>query len=454
MKSKTKKKLIIILACTILVTCFFVAMLANKNQETVEPFVSPVFTIITEDGDGKDLSKEDGYVNARIDFDDGYGNVITDKEAKIKVRGNSTSYGVKEPYNISFSSSQDLLGFGPAKKWCLLAECFDVTLLRNKIFFDLAEKMDLAYTPQNEFVKVYIDDVYVGVYLLTEKESKGKDRVDIHPQNGDFMFEFEAARDEDEIYYVTEHDWRFVINEPEEPEDDQLEEIENVLEEFDSVIYSGDYDRVKELIDTESFAKFYVLNEFAKPVDFSYSSVKFYKKDNKIYAGPVWDFDLSSGNYSLEYYYFVFEGESEEERNEKRISYTDFWCAYNPIFTQLLSYDQFRSEVGDVYDKYKKEFKEIYKKDGTIDYYIKKYGELFASNYDTAENGGAGWVIDERQSENEYDRFPTYDENIDYLRMWLKNRNEWIGKNNNWIFRSIFTKFFDYFRYATIVEKE
>ena len=38
-------------------------------------------------------------------------------------------------------------------------------------------------------------------------------------------------------------------------------------------------------------------------------------------------------------------------------------------------------------------------------YYIKKYGELFASNYDTAQNGGAGWVIDERQSENEYDRF-------------------------------------------------
>ena len=70
---------------------------------------------------------------------------------------------------------------------------------------------------------------------------------------------------------------------------------------METAIKSGDYSSVENVIDTESFATFYVFSEFMKQVDFSYSSTRFYFKDDILYAGPGWDFDLSSGNVSGDY---------------------------------------------------------------------------------------------------------------------------------------------------------
>ena len=71
---------------------------------------------------------------------------ITDENGKIKVRGNSTSAGAKKPYNIKFSSSQRPLGLGKGKKFCLLANLYDKTLIRNRLSYDFGGRRMPLYT--------------------------------------------------------------------------------------------------------------------------------------------------------------------------------------------------------------------------------------------------------------------------------------------------------------------
>ena len=61
-------------------------------------------------------------------------------------------------------------------------------------------------------------------------------------------------------------------------------------------------EEIRKYLDIESFVDAFIVQEFFKQVDYATSSTRFYIKDGKLYEGPVWDFDLSSGNCSSSYY--------------------------------------------------------------------------------------------------------------------------------------------------------
>ena len=63
---------------------------------------------------------------------------VADTNATVRIRGNSTSSGPKKPYNIKFSSKTNLFGMGKGKKYCLIANLYDPTLIRNHAAFDFA----------------------------------------------------------------------------------------------------------------------------------------------------------------------------------------------------------------------------------------------------------------------------------------------------------------------------
>lgn len=119
---------------------------------------------------------------------DSDGSVIYDKDAfgdkktlsSIKGRGNSTwGNGVKKPYQISLSSKADLIGTdAPAKKWILLANSADATLLHSSVAFNLAAELGLA-TVDVRPIDLYYDGEYRGSYLLAEKIEIKPGRVDI-----------------------------------------------------------------------------------------------------------------------------------------------------------------------------------------------------------------------------------------------------------------------------------
>lgn len=68
---------------------------------------------------------------------------------------------------------------GSAKKWILIANAFDNTLLRNTTAFAIAKLLNLAYTPDAQYVDVYANGNFLGNYLLTEKIEVGKNRVSV-----------------------------------------------------------------------------------------------------------------------------------------------------------------------------------------------------------------------------------------------------------------------------------
>ena len=161
-----------------------VSDLSYRSDETL-----PQIFITTDKGDGESygatLTKSIGYVASRVAVVYGKGMLaVDDRNAQIKIRGNSTAQGAKKPYNIKFDKKQDLFGFGKAKKWTLLADCYDPTLMRNEMALDLAEKLGLSSTPQHKKVEVWIDGKYNGLYLLTEKIEDDPSRVDIDTSKG------------------------------------------------------------------------------------------------------------------------------------------------------------------------------------------------------------------------------------------------------------------------------
>ena len=85
----------------------------------------------------------------------------------IKGRGNHTWDGEKRPYNIKFTEEVSLLGMGAAEKWCLLANVFDETLIRNSVALTLAQRIEIPYACDFRAADVYINGDYRGSYLIT-----------------------------------------------------------------------------------------------------------------------------------------------------------------------------------------------------------------------------------------------------------------------------------------------
>lgn len=232
---------------------------------------------------------------------------------KIKLHGNLTKQLDKKPYNLYLKKSDSLLGMAAGRKWVLLANATDGTLLRNKAMLDFANACALEeqYEPSGEFVELYMNGEYQGVYLLAEAIEASPERFDISLDDTWFLEKTLVERTEENANFVgtNHHDYYEVKNSPKLSEVEQ-EQILQVLEELESALYSENgmsqngY-QLEELIDLESFAFNFLMREISADHDTGLSSdYMYFKKDehSKIYAGPVWDFDGIWGNANKQQY--------------------------------------------------------------------------------------------------------------------------------------------------------
>ena len=100
---------------------------------------------------------------------------------KMKGRGNATwsAKGKKNPYNINLDKKASLLGMEKSKKWCLLANSDDSTLVKNEITYDFAEYIGVNSQVICKPVDLYVNQQYLGSYMLSEKVEVGKERVNV-----------------------------------------------------------------------------------------------------------------------------------------------------------------------------------------------------------------------------------------------------------------------------------
>lgn len=101
---------------------------------------------------------------------------------KMQGRGNATwsSGESKNPYNVKLGTSTSLLGMAKAKKWVLLANKFDPTLLRNQIGYDYSKFIGVKYQPICKPVDLYCNQIYMGSYQLSEKVELKSNRIDVN----------------------------------------------------------------------------------------------------------------------------------------------------------------------------------------------------------------------------------------------------------------------------------
>ena len=252
--------------------------------------------------------------------------LLKNKGMRIRLRGNSTSDPDKKPFKIKFDKAQSLFGLEAAKDWVLLANYYDKTNIRNYLAYQLANKLDnLQYQPSCIFVDVYVNDVYQGLYTLSEQVEANKGRVDIEDNFSDdkyssFLIETdwralsEYAGYENKCYiqlegyalkfkYPSCNDYLEALNINDKVYIEYYEK--NIKWAFDFLYSStmglktNDYDIFSKNFNIDSFIDYYLLQEFFKNVDAGGLSQFYYIKqeanNTKISCGPVWDFDISGG---------------------------------------------------------------------------------------------------------------------------------------------------------------
>ncbi len=220
---------------------------------------------------------------------------------EIKGRGNTTWLQKKKPYQIKFDRSIDLFGLGKAKKWVLLANYYDVSMLRTEAGLMLSEMLDMPYSKRGEFVELYFDGEYEGVYYLLHKVEIAKNSVNLREAGG-LLIEIDTLHRGEVLCYTSYLNECLVLRDSviNDTKNERLimDDFMNEYNEFEKALVAGDYNKIKEIIDISSFARFYLINEFAANPDAYSSSFYLYRDgvDDKIHAGPVWDFDFSFAN--------------------------------------------------------------------------------------------------------------------------------------------------------------
>lgn len=276
----------------------------------------------------------------------------TDRLRQLRGRGNGTWDCPKKSYQLKLENRIDLLDTGEpserARTWVLLAEATDTTFLHNKLALDLGLELGLLSSARSEYVDLYYDGEYRGLYLLTEKCEVDEARIDEmdyeklietwnrqagqndldaleaaqgmngfgNPftyiqgledndltQAGAYMLEMESPNGStlsDRCWFRMSDQSTVALKNPENASEPMARFISERLTEARQTLQNGGVHpengrAIEDDFDVEAFAGLALLNELAYNLDgFAWSSTFFILPagESRFKPGPPWDFDL------------------------------------------------------------------------------------------------------------------------------------------------------------------
>lgn len=294
-------------------------------------------------------SSKQNTTTAALKMIDADGREISTGIKELKARGNSTfTYAAKKSYQMKLETASDLLQNGEnVKTWVLLANYFDATLMHDKLFKDMAAALGMPYTASCDWVNLYYDGEYRGVYLLSEKNAVKDTGInitdleaayeDLNPAygtnmststgtnayggsytyttgltdptdiTGGYLLELNHNAPDEVNGFVTKQGKGVNVKSPEWCGDAAMKYISEYYQAFENAVYAtdgnGNYTGINEdgkhyydYVDRDSLVKIFLLQELALSPDGFISSLYFYKDANGImYAGPIWDQDMTLG---------------------------------------------------------------------------------------------------------------------------------------------------------------
>ena len=217
-------------------------------------------------------------------------------------RGNASRGFPKKPYRIKFDKKQRVLDApAKAKKWTLINNYGDKTLMRNLLAFELSRRMGMPYTPYGTAVDVLLNGEYKGCYQLSDQIQVHKGRVEIQemttqenvgfPLTGGYLIEIDAYASGGSSWFNSAKGNPVTIHSPDE------DSITNNQFEYIRSQYNAMERSWRTRLDMNTFLRHFLVGELSGNTD-TYWSVYMYKEreDNQFYTGPVWDFDLAFEN--------------------------------------------------------------------------------------------------------------------------------------------------------------
>ena len=266
-------------------------------------------------------SKDDKHPGSTVHviYDDGK-SILTDTQAQMKGRGNA-SWGMdKKPFQIKFNKKQRILPDAPAKakKWTLINNHGDKTLMRNRVAFDMSRVIGMAYTPYCTFVDVIYNGEYEGCYQLCDQIEVNDNRVNITEMepgdtdgdalSGGYLIEVDAYAYQEESYFVTSYGVPVTIKSPDDDEitPEQKQYISDYFNAFHLAAYADNFTDpeagYRRYLDLDSFLRYFICGELNGNTDTYYSTYIYkHRGDDLLYTGPIWDIDLGFNNDSRTY---------------------------------------------------------------------------------------------------------------------------------------------------------
>ena len=276
-----------------------------------------------------------------------------DRKARMNYRGSSSLYNPKRSYAfVSGDKNCDpkklgevktkkfgMFGAAAQKDWVLYASYPDATYMRNLLTYHQYSQMTGLWGAKCRYVELYIDGSYQGIYVFMDKITQDENRVNVNEDTGyivkfdktDIADRYAGKQGANEDYkrntfttsntgrtgistYNITVDQAFEIEYPErediaEFDDDgnvtndapweaKVAEIKGIFENMEKAILANDYTKLATIIDYDSWADYFIMNEFSRNADAYRISCVFTLNslEDKIVANPMWDYELGWGN--------------------------------------------------------------------------------------------------------------------------------------------------------------
>lgn len=230
------------------------------------------------------------------------GTKLLSEPGTTRERGNASRNFDKKPYRIKFDEKQHVLDApAKAKKWTLINNYGDKTLMRNLLAFELSKRLGMPYTPYGTAVDVLLNGEYKGCYQLCDQVQVHKNRVEVTemtPEDnsgvavtGGYLVEVDAYAQGEKSWFRSNNRNPVTIKSPQE--DSITADQRNYIKAYFNKM-ENDLDRY---LDKNTFLRHFLVGELSGNTD-TYWSLFLYKErdDDTMYAGPVWDFDLAFDN--------------------------------------------------------------------------------------------------------------------------------------------------------------
>lgn len=265
---------------------------------------------------GEDITSKDTQVLAKLWYVDEQDQEIFYDSVMIRGRGNATWDLKKKPYRIKFAQKTRLLcdDHANARKWTLLANHGDKSLMRNALAAYIGDLCGQPFTPSAKFIDLTLNGNYRGIYQISDQIEVRKHRVDIAKQDyplteesnitGGYLMEADGTIDFNAGYtgFWTPRGVPVNIHYPDKDEIDnqQLSYIRDFVTLFEYRLFDLDFNSsegYRHYVDSTSLASWYIASEITANIDYLWS-MYFYKEqdDQRLHFGPLWDYDIAFDN--------------------------------------------------------------------------------------------------------------------------------------------------------------